>query len=245
MKFIHVILIFCILLYLFTLNKITVEGFDNNIKFLSSNETYNLLKSNTEFYDTFYENDFKVRNISNINEYIEKIKHAVTDFTDEEKDILTECAKIADERIKKLSFNYFDGIKAAKLEWKFGMTQGNTYEGGLPHTVKDTIMLNRVSNINKEHIVTTLMHEKVHIYQKAYPSDYMKYLQYNNFTVVKKREMSDNIRANPDIDQNVYMKDNIIYKMVYNDNPKSIMDTKDNKSQRYEHPCETMAISLS
>jgi hypothetical protein len=244
MKIIHIILIFCILLYLFTLNKIIIEDFDNNIKFLSSNETYDLLKSNTEFYDTFYKNDYIVRNISNINEYIEKIKHAVTNFTDEEKQILTECAKLADEKIKNIQLNYFDGMKASNLEWKFGLTQGNSYEGGLPHTVKDTILLNRTSNFNKDSIVRLLMHEKVHIYQKAYPSDYMKYLQENNFTVVKKREMSDNIRANPDIDQNVYMKNNIIYSMVYNDNPKSIMDTKNN-IQKYEHPCETMAISLS
>ena len=49
MKFIHIILIFCILLYLFTLNKITVEGFDNNIKFRLIFDSYINKLNNDEF----------------------------------------------------------------------------------------------------------------------------------------------------------------------------------------------------
>jgi hypothetical protein len=220
------------------------SNLQSNIIFLSAIETYDLLKSNTKYYDTFYENDFKVRNVKNINEYIKKIENSVTDFTEKEMLLLANAAIKADDIIKTINYNYFDGNKAAKIIWKFGLTRGRDYEEGLPHTIKDTIMLNRNDNININILVRILIHEKVHIYQKMYPDDYKLYLKEKKFEVIKKRESSDNIRANPDIDMYIYKKNGKIYSTTYKNNPTSITDTNQN-NQYYEHPCETMAIELS
>ena len=248
MNIIHIILIFILLFIL--INNIFlnyIENFEdnkNNIIFLNHTELYDILKSNTPYYNTFYENDFKVRNVKSIDEYIVKMKDMIVNFNNSEKDLLKECTVIADSNIKKLNFNYFDGIKASKLVWKIGLTKGEHYEGGLPHTINDTIILNRNNLFDKDYLIKILTHEKVHIYQKAYPEDFMKFLKAKNFIVVKKIEESDNIRANPDIDMYIYKKNNIIYSMIYKDNPKHITDTVSD-IQYYEHPCETMAIMLT
>lgn len=220
------------------------SNLQSNIIFLSSKSTFDLLKSNTKYYDTFYKNDFKVRNINNINEYLIKIENSVTDFTEKEMLLLTDAANKADDIIKNINRNYFDGNKAAKMTWKFGLTRNKDYEDGLPHTVKDTIMLCNCNDINTNMLIKVLIHEKVHIYQKMYPDDYKLYLKNKKFEIVKRRDASDNIRANPDIDMYVYKKDNKIYRATYKNNPNSITDTNEN-NQYYEHPCETMAIELS
>jgi len=222
------------------------EDFNNiNINFLLADVTYNLLSSNKEYYDTFYSNDFKVRGIKDMKDYMKKIQYSVVDFTEEEKDKILEAVRIADSKILSINKDYFNGMKANNIMWKFGLTQDNAYEEGLPHTIKDTIILNRNTIMNdKYNLATTLVHEKIHIYQKKYPADVKKYLEEKEFKLIKKREESDNTRANPDIDNNIYEKDNIIYKMVYHNNPSSILDVYQ-KNQIYEHPYETMAIEIS
>lgn len=241
-----------ILLFLFLISTTILhycfirEDFNNNmIDFLSYGDTYDLLSSNKEYYDTFYSNDFKVRGIKNIKDYMKKIQYSVVDFTEEEKDKILEAVRIADSKILSMKTDYFNGVKANNIGWKFGLTRGNMYEEGLPHTIKDTIILNKNTIMNdKYNLATTLVHEMVHIYQKKYPDDVKKYLEEKKFKLIKKREERDNTRANPDIDNNIYMKDNIIYKMVYHNNPSSILDVYQ-KNQIYEHPYETMAIEIS
>ena len=119
---------------------------------------------------------------------------------------------------------------------------------GLPHTV-DHIMIipiEIVRTFSDERLTRTLIHEKVHIYQKMYPQDVDKYIDSKSFIKVRKRTESDRIRANPDIDDWIYMnkEENRIYSSIYVENPKSITDTT-TRDQRYEHPFEQMAIDIS
>lgn len=246
MKTIHIILFFCLILLIFCSNYISEQFSSNNkIIFLKGNELFDILENNMEYYNTFYDNDLKVRNINSIDEYFDIIRKSTVNFTTMDKDILISCIDMADKILQEKNYNWFDGIKASKIVWKIGLIDGDKYEGGFPHTVKDTIILNKGDiNRNTEQLVKLLIHEKVHIYQKKYPDDVNEFLNDNNFIIVKNREEKDNIRANPDIDTNVYMKDNMIYSMVYNNNPMSIMDVNHN-NQYYEHPFETMAIMLS
>lgn len=237
-KYLYFLLLFLILYIIIKL--LYIECFNNtNIQFLNKDELYVVLKSNNTYYSTFYNNDMKVRNIKSLEEYFKNIKESVVDFNENEKDILILQCEKADNIIKNINMIGFDGIKCSNIMWKFGLTKGKLYEEGLPHTVKDTIILNRniFSNIN------TLIHEKIHIYQKMYPEDIKLWLKNNNFRIVKEREENDNVRANPDIDKYIYMKNNTLYSNTYNDNPKSILDVTN--SQLYEHPFEYMAIVLS
>ena len=218
---------------------------DCNIKFLNKTELYDLLYNNDMYYNTFTSYDMKVRNIISIYDYKEIIRDSVSEFTNEEQNIISNAITIANNRLTKINLPWFDGIKAANLPWILGIVNNNKYEEGLPHTVNDTIILGRKYNdINIMMLVSTLIHEKVHIYQKKYNKDYMKYIKDNNFIVIENN--NNNIRANPDTyyDPYIYMKNNIMYKMEYKASPKSIGDTIQ-MNQYYEHPLETMAIEIS
>lgn len=244
-----IIILYTILIYYF--NYEVKENFkSDNIIFLNKSETIDLLLNDKDnYYSRFYYNDFKVRNIKNINEYKKIIIESSINLTNSEKEKIENIIKEINQEVKNINLEYFNGIKFNNLEWKIGALKDNYYEGGLPHTRLDTIILNleQIKYYSPSRLKKTLFHEKVHIYQKKYKEDSNKYLEINNFKVVKKRNKYDNIRANPDIDDYIYIdKDSNTYKGVYNLNPVSLEDVTyyPKNSQDYEHPFEKMAINL-
>lgn len=225
---------------------ITIYYIDNNIiEFLDSTITYNIIKSNTSYYNTMTQLDMKARNINSIEMYYPIIKSSIVNFTDDEKKILQNAIEKANMRIENITLPWFNGKKANKLKWKIGLIQGKMYEYGLPHTINDTIIINR-SDIEYDnmHLINTLIHEKVHIYQKAYPAQVKRYIDMNNFKEIRKRNKMDIIRANPDIDDMVYSREGKIYATEYKDSPQSIVDVVES-NQMYEHPFERMAIEIA
>ena len=239
------------LLYKFYFNK-SIEPMKNNenIYFLNSNELYDILKSDKDdYYKTFYNNDFITRNIKNINEYINIIKKSVYDPNEEEKDKIKKCIIDANNRLERIKFNWFNGIKAKELTWNIGCIKGKYYENGLPHTRENIILLPK-EDINENSIkklTDTLIHEKVHIYQKTYSNDVGKYINEYNFKIIKERDNNDNIRANPDLNNIIYKdNNNNTYKATYINNPKTIEDITYSpiNEQSYEHPYEKMAIFI-
>jgi len=201
-----------------------------NIIFLNQNELLDILLSNKDhYYKTFFPVDLKVRNVESIKEYKENIKKSVYFFSKSKQESIIKMVKKIDDFLSSIGL-----CKASLLPWKIGCIKGKLYEDGLPHTRLDTIILN-VNNIN----ILTLLHEKIHIYQKKYKKDMKNYLSL--FTKVKKREESDRIRANPDIDQWIYKDDKRIYQTIYVKNPKTIQDVR---KYKYEHPFEKMAEDI-
>ena len=261
MIIIYILLLILLILFL------QQKPFDS-IYFLNKEQLFDLLKNdNDNYYKTFSKNDYKTRNINNINEYINLIKESTTDFTHVEKDKLIRCVEKVNIYFDNIEYKWFNGQKANAILWKFGCIKGKLYENGLPHTRIDTIIL------SKEHLNTTLskreflpqnvkhsdetyddnklikllIHEKIHVYQKMYPNDVQLYIKLNGFIPIKKREINDNIRANPDLDNWIYKdKESNIYKAEYKKDPKTIRDVIYNPSdsQLYEHPYETMAITI-
>ena len=78
-----------------------------------------------------------------------------------------------------------------------------------------------------------------------FPDDIKQYLDNNGFTF--SRVKTENIRANPDIDTNIYKNNNGQEMMcIYNDNPKSILDVSyfPNNEMMNEHPLEYMAYNI-
>ena len=248
-----ILLIIFILVLLFYTKK--YEAFENNLDFsniifISKDELFQILKSNDDnYYNTFYENDLKTRNIKNIEEYTNFIKKSTSDFNNYEKEKIIECIKTINNIFKNIDLEWFNGIKANKLAWKFGCVSGKLYENGLPHTRNNIIIISKqdINNYSQKKLTKTLLHEKIHVYQKIYPNDSEKYIRNNNFIKFKKRIHSDNIRANPDLDTWIYKdKNDNLYKAVYNSNASTIEDITyfpiDNQS--HEHPYEKMAIEM-
>jgi hypothetical protein len=233
---------------------------NSNIIFLNSEELFDFLRADYDnYYKTFLNYDFSTRNIKNIDDYIPKIKASVTDFTDLEKKKLITSILYINSKINNLNLPYFNGNLGSKIPWKLGLIDGTLYENGYPHTRNDIIILSR-NTINAERnmnegfdsiidksFTQTLIHERIHIYQKMYPEYVKIYLSKNNFMKIKDRDINDNIRANPDINQIVYKDEGgNIYKAIYNNNPKTIGDINYayGSNQSFEHPYEKMAIEF-
>ena len=227
--------------------------------FLDKKKLKNILLKNDDFYSTLFQADLEARHVTSIAEYKDKIRSVVTEFSFLEKIILVVCMFRADQKLKKIREQYFDGKKAVQdIEWRIGCVEGREYEYGLPHTVGTTIIFTKemMEDYSWTDLIDTLVHEKVHLYQKRYPEDVDRYLSEKGFVADKKRSVEDRIRANPDINQTVYkrvyggnkenkdikdIKDE--YRMQYVSRPVNITDTIQ-KDHRKEHPFEEMAIDI-
>jgi hypothetical protein len=230
--------------------KINIEKFGNNIIFLNKTELFNILKENDDgYHEKFYKNDFYARKVNNIYEYINIMYTSSSNFNGSQKNKLIKCCEDADVFLNNLNYDWLKGEKLVNIDWKLGCIQGKYYENGLPHTRSDIIILpdTKVDKYSDERLTKLLIHEKIHLYQKLYPDDVDIYIKENNYKRIKKREEEDNIRANPDLDEWIYVDSkNKINKASYNDNPSSIEDIKyyPINNQNYEHPYERMAIEI-
>lgn len=216
--------------------------------FLTKREVSDILCNNTKYYRSFREGDMIARKIKSISDYHSIILQDSCEFSDQEKEILRESAKKADEILSRIEIPGFDGEKASKMRWKIGCISGIRYEGGHPHTVGGSIILFKdifkgvnTKKSKSKKIVQLLIHEKVHLYQRKYKKDMEIYLSHHHFVAISSRQ---NGRANPDLDDMVYYnKENgKIYESNYRrKRPKSVGDVKNKK---YEHPYEEMAYRI-
>jgi len=220
---------------------------NQNIYLTKSQLEKTLINNNDKYYNTFNHNDFKVRNINNIEEYYNIIQSSCISISNNYSNILDNAINIANNKIRKININGFDGNKAINIQWIIGIFKDNYYENGLPHTRNLIIVLPEHILSNISLLVKVLIHEKIHIYQKIYPEDTNQWLSDNKFIKYKVREEKDNTRANPDIDNYLYQnyKGEVLL-TIYNDNPKTINDVSYHpiNEYKYEHPYEYMAYTL-
>jgi len=239
-----ILLIFIIIILFYNLECFKTDV-SNNIEILTKNELQNILiNNNDKYYNRFTELDLKVRNIKSIDEYKKKIINVCYDYNSNDYNEILYAINKVDKVLKKYNIIGFDGDKASKIKWKIGIIDSNIYENGLPHTRDDVIIIPK--NILYNHkLKTVLLHEKIHVYQKIYPNDIQQYLINNNFT--KSKIKTNNVRANPDIDEYIYKNINGQEMMcIYNKNPSSILDVSyfpDNNIIN-EHPFEYMAYTI-
>lgn len=233
-----------ILIFLYISFRFVKEHFPNNTKILNKDELLNVILNNDNYYNTFNSLDLKVRNVRNIDEYKQIIITEPTTINYYEEYLI----KSSINKIKHSLDNYyvigFDGKKANEIIWTIGIVDGKKYEDGLPHTINNIIIIPK-SLIYSNNLKDTLIHELVHVYQKIYPEDIKEYLNHHNFKITTRPKL--NIRANPDLDNNIYVDSNNNKMLcIYNDDPKSIMDTtyypENNPSS--EHPFELMAYTI-
>ncbi len=243
-----VLILICLIILL---NNKDFSNFSNNnsYRFLNKTELINfLLEDKDNYYKTFNKSDLLVRGVNTIDEYKEKIKNSCLDISESDKKKLSKYINQANNKLRKFKIPGFDGNKCADIPWIIGLTNNN-YENGFPHTRKNIILLSEDAlSIFNFNIVNTLIHEKIHIYQKMYPEDIKIYLDSNNFKkYLNRNEINYNLRANPDLDNYVYKMGDSIMMSVYNKNPSDITDvtTYPIDDSKYEHPLEYMAYTLA
>ena len=224
-----------------------------SIEFLHPHELKQwLLNDPDNYYSTFFEKDLQVRNSENTETYKKTIENSVSYPMLLQKCKLYWAVFECNCFFKQQKQQHGDVIMGCVMEdlislpWTFGIIENNQYEGGLPHTRNHVIILQ--SNIIDAHSHAELsalcIHEKIHVYQKMYPHETQVYID-EHYEKVKKREEQDNIRANPDIDEWIYMDKTTgeILITIYRENAKKIIDVVDGNQMR-EHPMEKMAVEF-
>jgi len=237
-----------IIIVLYIIYKLLIcEEFSDNVYLSKSELEKTLINNKDKYYDNFNDNDLRVRNINNINEYNDIIKNSCINISSKYSKILNNAINIANTKIKKVKITGFDGKKAAKIQWSIGIFKGKDYEYGLPHTRNFIILIPEHILGNTNSLIRILIHEKIHIYQKMYPDDINSWLKTNGFVKFRVKSKKDDVRANPDIDNYLYKnsKDEVMISK-YNELPFTINDVKyyPINDYKYEHPFEFMAYTL-
>ena len=270
--------------YFFYYNNISNEYanlFTENSKhiyFMTYKETSNFLTTDNDRYvRDFSELDLHARNVKTYMEYIENIEDTAISFSDEEKKLLIKCANNADKYFKKETYKelkygkHINGDDIANIKWIFANTYTNhfnnvikEYEEGLPHTRENIIFVSKnVLKYDELNLTNTLIHEKIHIYQRYNSKLFDKIINEMGLLELDKKSFkyAKYIRSNPDTTNKIYYdnngnidnskdgiiesdNDNVMVYLYRNDNPNGINDVIQNNYSK-EHPYEKIAYEIA
>lgn len=209
------------------------------IIFYSSDDIIHILNDKFQnYYNNMDENNIKLRKINDKDIFLNNLYKCFYNCDVYEKYILKNAIDIAHSKLNQINCHGFYSYKLNNIPWKIGFSYLYDYEFGLPHTHNDIIILNK-DNIYEDDLVTILIHERIHVYQRLFPYDIKEYLLYNSFEKIAKKTDID--RVNPDTDEYIYARDGLIYECKIDGN--KVKCTKNNS--KYEHPFEYMAYTLS
>lgn len=220
------------------------------IRFLDKQETTHFFKSDKDDYiKKLTPFDIKAQKSKSKKDYQNKIIESADSFTLEERLRIEKACKRADDALERINIPGFDGIKASNLDWNLALTRGRKYEDGLPHTRLDTIFLSELVLLSSDdQIAKTMLHEKVHVYERLFPEDIEIWMRSQGYKPYKKWSDFKIARSNPDINEWSYLDPNgkpmvVLYKTH---NPNSIHEVKYSGEQdpSNEHPYETLAYTL-
>jgi hypothetical protein len=195
-------------------------------------------------FDNFYQNlntiNLQIRNINNKYNFLSNIHFHLYSCSNKEKNIIKNAIYKANNKLKNVNFIGFNYNKIKNIPWLIGCSINNNYEFGYPHTRGPIIILN-YDNIYNNNLYKTLIHERIHIYQKLFPEDIKLFLNKYKFKPIRKQNDYD--RANPDINNIVYSKNNKIFQCIINTKKNNIIEYT-NDSFYFEHPFEYMAYMI-
>jgi hypothetical protein len=255
MKLIPIIFIVILIYILFNSSNVQKFSFlvENEPYFLTKKETIDFfIKDSDKYIEKLTNYDLMSLNATSKDNYLQKSINVASNFTDTEKNKLSEATQKADEYF--LSMNdipYIDKYKLANMKWNFSKTLRRDYEAGYPHTREDTIFLpEEILNIPMKDLTRTLIHEKVHVYQRLHHDDFLKWTEYNDYKRFKRFEDYPMRRSNPDLDGIVYLdktgKETLA--MFNTLTPKSIDEATYPQPGKYgymsESPIETLAYFI-
>lgn len=203
---------------------------------------------NSNFFSRMSSIDLKARGTSSIEQYKDTYKKSMIAFSKKEAELL-------DSLVKKASMILSRYEKISTIPWKIVKSSG--IEAEMPHTIGDIIVLpSRFFDESKEKQVETLIHEKIHVYQRLHPIETSKLLAGIGFKHWKQGKYVPLLRNNPDNDSSVYSLFGVAQAQLYtSEMPRSITDSElktlegqgawNLPVQQKEHPYEVMACWLS
>ena len=259
------------------------ENYENNdhIFFMTYKDTANFFANDADMYvRNMTDLDLHARKVKTHMEYINNIEDTAISFTDDEKDLLKRCAENADiflrnESFKELKYmkymkyaGYINGNNIADIKWVFANTYTNRFndilkenEEGLPHTRENVIFLSKnVLKYDELNLTNTLIHEKIHIYQRYNSKIFDKIISEMGLKELDKKSYKNAkyIRSNPDTNNKIYYmahaartdpateidEDSIMVCLYRNDKPNGINDVIHTNYAK-EHPYEKIAYEIA
>jgi len=243
-------LLLLLLIFLFILYRYFQDR--KHVTFVSAEDSKKfLLNDNDHYIKNMSQADLYARKVKTVEEYKSNISKCTLDFLREEKNKVRECIVLADAFLQRYTYkNMLDCKDIAKLPWKLALTYKNNsyeYEEGLPHTREHIIFLSKNTLNSERHIlINTLIHEKIHIYQRYNPKvmkrlfENLGYKEVNVVVPVLQR-------SNPDINDQLYTDSESKQLMIStytSSKPTNISDTS-NTNYSLEHPYEKMAYDIA
>jgi hypothetical protein len=260
--FVSMLILLPFLLYMYSVNTLKIDTFDNQgnqdirtIIFLSDQQTAEFLHKDRDGYvKKMSKADLFARQAKSTSDYVRMITNTgcCLSFEPLQRDKLIKCTEMADKFFASNTNginNYIeDGSLLVQIPWKLAFVC-DKYEEGLPHTRDDVIFLSPDTIKQPDNqLVSTLIHEKVHIFQRQHKAYMDKLL----FTLGYQIAGSSNDpryvlkRSNPDINDIVYINPENRKEMIFlykSEKPESIDEVF--KDQIMEHPYEKMAYDIA
>jgi hypothetical protein len=144
--------------------------------------------------------DLRVRGGTSHEDYIKKYINSIIPRAYVQRALIHFYTIEADIFLKSLESPYIKNI--ASIPWRICVTDG-TIEFGYPHTRGDIIFIpERCLQRSRREIVRTLIHEKIHVYQKLNKYLFNKALTDNDFVCVGIKDGP----KNPDTDNKIWVK---------------------------------------
>lgn len=233
-KYILVLLCFIVIIIYWFLHRYIVR---NNL-------AIEILQSDQDkFFSRLTKYDLIARYTQSIEDYKYSITNAVISPSLLDKIKIIFC--IYKIKRMKIESDWVDNDKFHKMPYSIIMVKDGIYENNYPHTRFRNIIINNTHGENIDQLLSILLHEQLHVYQKTYDIDTLNYVNQYYDKVSIDRTL---LRSNPDITEQTYKdKNNLIYSCTYNSLlPKGLNDvtyTPINES-RYDHPYEKIVYDL-
>lgn len=219
------------------------------VQILTSQETRDCLSQDADGYvRSLSYIDLYARRSSSHDEYKKKaIASAVSPDQNQAQQIRDAIdlvdAFLSSPRSSSLSISPY---KLQSIPWKIAVTSGKDYEEGLPHTRYDVIFIN-THMIPSSTLASTLLHEKVHIFQRMYIGETEQWLQRHGYKRLKHKSSEPLARSNPDLDDWIYFDtrtQTVMMALYNNEKPVGITDVR-LMHPSFEHPNEYMAYEVA
>lgn len=221
------------------------EGFatgGGGVRFLSKDEVGAFIMSDKDQYlARLTKVDLSARKASSVEEYKKRSAAAAMDVPKDTQEAIKKHAAMIDKYLLQTGQHKLVGVP-----WVIAVTEGNAYENGYPHTRSNVIFLSS-NDLKSIDLARTLLHEKVHVYQRMYPEDMREVMKKGGYKPWKLRRDVPLARANPDLDEWIYtdpVSDKPMVAYYTSATPSSISDvTLEHPS--FEHPYEKMAYDIA
>ncbi len=238
------------------------------IQLLSAHDTRMLLLSDPGGYvANMTSADLVARGARSSAEYRERIGELAHDFTEAERHsiaraILSVQSWLTGAERAKRTLSGVNFAKLAKMPWRVAATapgaNGAAYEANLPHTRADVVFVapslipSGADVVSQKRFAATLLHEKIHVYQRAHPQDIAAALDAEGYVRDSRRARTPLVRANPDLDEWIYRdpeagpnKGKPMVALYASDTPAGISDVTQPNAAAFEHPYERMAYRIA